>query len=155
YAADSITESTQVLGDGNRITARNEARMMRDSKGRTRREQTLRGFGPASAAREPVTMVTINDPVADVSYFLDTTARTAQPSRPFRIATGVAGRAASPAGDTFNVRVPAAGDATRLPPPPLPDDGVAHTTMVTSTFAPGAPVGVLDFGPPALAQQPF
>lgn len=127
YAADSITESTQLLADGNRIVARNEARVMRDSKGRTRREQTLRGFGPASAAREPVTMITINDPVADVSYFLDTVARTAQTSRPLRIAAGVAG--------TFNAPVP----------PPPPDGGVGRATVVTSTFAPGAPVGVLDF----------
>jgi hypothetical protein len=130
YAADSITESTQVLADGNRITARNEARLTRDAKGRTRREQTLRGFGPgpASAAREPVTMITINDPVAEVSYFLDTTARTAQPSRPLRIAAGVAG--------TFTAAAP-------LPPPPPPEGGVAHTTVFLPN--PGAPAGVLDF----------
>jgi hypothetical protein len=127
YAADSITESTQVLADGNRITARNEARLMRDSKGRTRREQTLRGFGPASAAREPVTMITINDPVAEVSYFLDTVARTAQPSRPLRITTGVAG--------TFNAAVP----------PPPPDGGAVRTTMFMPNPGAGAPAGVAAF----------
>ncbi len=127
YAADSVTESTQVLADGNRITARNEARLMRDSKGRTRREQTLRGFGfgPASAAREPVTMITINDPVAEVSYFLDTAARTAQPSRPLRITTGVAG--------TFNVAVP----------PPPPDGGAAQTTAFVPNSGAGAAAGVV------------
>src|SRR6185503_6239175 len=137
YAADSITESTQLLADGNRITARNEARVMRDSKGRTRREQTLRGFGPASAAREPITMITINDPVADVSYFLDTAARTAQPSRPFRIATGVAG--------TFNM----AG------PPPPPEGGAGHGSFVISTA--GQPAGgVVEFAlqPPEGAPLP-
>ena len=155
YAADSITESTQLLADGNRITARNEARLMRDSKGRTRREQTLRGFGPASAAREPVTMITINDPVAEVSYFLDTAARTAQPSRPLRITTGVAG--------TFTAAVPPAGDAARPPPPPPPPEGgTARTTMFIPSPGAGAPAGVLDFalqagqsGPPMVGLPPF
>ncbi len=142
YSADSITESTQMLADGNRITARNEARLMRDSKGRTRREQTLRGFGPASAAREPVTMITINDPVAEVSYFLDTAAHTAQPSRPLRITTGVAG--------TFTAAVPP------------PDGGPARTTAFMPNPGAGAPAGVFDFalqpgggGPPLVALPPL
>ena len=145
YAADSITESTQVLADGNRITARNEARLMRDSKGRTRREQTLRGFGPASAAREPVTMITINDPVAEVSYFLDTAARTAQPSRPLRIATGMAGTFTAPA-----------------LPPPLPEGAGARTTVFISNPGAGAPAGAVDFalqpgqsGPAVAGLPPF
>jgi hypothetical protein len=146
YAADSITESTQVLADGNRITARNEARVMRDSKGRTRREQTLRGFGPASATREAVTMITINDPVAEVSYFLDTAAHTAQPSRPFKIATRVAG--------TFTAAVPA-------PLPPAPEGGTARTTVFMRNPGAGAPAGAVDFavqpgvgGPSVLALPP-
>ena len=146
YSADSVTESTQLLVDGNRITARNEARLMRDSKGRTRREQTLRGFGAASGAREQVTMVTINDPLAEVSYFLDPAARTAQPSRPLRITTGVAG--------TFNAPVP--------PPPPPPDGGAGRTTMFMPNPGGGAPAGVLDFalqppggGPPVIALPPL
>ena len=69
YSADSVTESTQMLADGNRIVNRNEARVYRDSQGRTRREQTLNGLGVWQTANEPLTMVTINDPVADVSFF--------------------------------------------------------------------------------------
>ena len=41
YSASSITESAQMLADGNRIVNRNEAKTYRDSQGRTRREQTL------------------------------------------------------------------------------------------------------------------
>ncbi|MEO8464407.1 MAG: hypothetical protein ABI640_03635 [Gammaproteobacteria bacterium] len=129
YSADSISESTQVLADGNRITARNEARFMRDSKGRTRREQTLRGFGPASAAREPVTMITINDPVAEVSYFLDTAARTAQPSRPLKLATGVAG--------TFTAAVP--------PPPPGAGGVPRPAAVFTTSLGPAPPPGMVGF----------
>jgi hypothetical protein len=86
YSADSVTESTQMLADGNRIVNRNEARVYRDSQGRTRREQTLNGLGVWQTANEPLTMVTINDPVADVSFFLDPQRRTARKLQPFRLA---------------------------------------------------------------------
>ena len=85
YTADAVTESTQILADGNRITNRNEARIYRDSQGRTRREQTLGGLGVWRTANEPVTMITINDPVANVSYFLDPRAHAAQEIRQFRL----------------------------------------------------------------------
>ena len=39
YAAEAITESTQVLADGNRIVQKSTTRVYRDSEGRTRREQ--------------------------------------------------------------------------------------------------------------------
>jgi hypothetical protein len=123
YSARSITESTQTLADGNRITQRNEARIYRDSQGRTRREQTLGGVGPWQAG-EPVTMITINDPVADKSYVLDPVARTARELKPFRmaIAHGQAGLEGAKVGvrATWNAAVPA---------PPPPSAGV--TTNVT------------------------
>jgi hypothetical protein len=88
YSADAITESLQVLADGNRIAQRNETRLYRDGEGRTRREQRLTGLGPWSTTGDAVTIITINDPVANVSYFLDPTARTARQSRPYRLAAG-------------------------------------------------------------------
>lgn len=91
YSARSITESTQTLADGNRIVRRNEARIYRDSAGRTRREQTLGGVGAWQAAGEPRTMISINDPVADKSYALDPVAQTAREIRPFRVAIARAG----------------------------------------------------------------
>ena len=39
YSADSVTESVQVLSDGNRIARKTTTRIYRDSEGRTRREQ--------------------------------------------------------------------------------------------------------------------
>ena len=39
YSAEAVTESTQVLADGNRIVRKSTTRMYRDSEGRTRREQ--------------------------------------------------------------------------------------------------------------------
>ena len=86
YSARSITQSTQTLADGNRITQRNEARVYRDSQGRTRREQTLGGVGQWQTAGEPVTVITIHDPVAGKTYVLDPMERKAREIRPFQLA---------------------------------------------------------------------
>jgi hypothetical protein len=85
YSARSITESTQVLADGNRIVQRNESTIHRDSEGRTRREQTLGGVGPW-ATGEPATIIDIHDPVANKSYMLNPVERVAREIRPFRMA---------------------------------------------------------------------
>jgi hypothetical protein len=85
YSARAITESTQTLADGNRITQRNEAVLYRDSEGRSRREQTLNGVGPWQAG-EPTTMINIHDPVAGKSYMLDPAQRTAREVRQFQMA---------------------------------------------------------------------
>src|SRR5215217_5693328 len=44
YSAEAITESLQVLADGNRISRHSVTRIYRDSEGRTRREM----FGTAA-----------------------------------------------------------------------------------------------------------
>src|SRR5690606_5706323 len=54
YSAEAVTETVQVLADGNRIVNTHRARVYRDSEGRTRREQTLAGPS-ATAGGEPVT----------------------------------------------------------------------------------------------------
>lgn len=85
YSARSITESTQVLADGNRIVQRNESTIHRDSAGRTRREQTLGGVGPW-ATGEPATIIDIHDPVANKTFLLNPVERVAREIRPFRMA---------------------------------------------------------------------
>jgi hypothetical protein len=70
YSADAVTESVQVLSDGNRIVSRTATRIYRDSEGRTRREQlTTSG---------DVRSVNISDPVAGSTYLLNPADRTAQ-----------------------------------------------------------------------------
>jgi hypothetical protein len=71
YSAQALTESTQTLSDGNRIVNKSISSIHRDSEGRTRREQTLRGFGPFAVGGEPPQTIIITDPVAGVSYTLD------------------------------------------------------------------------------------
>jgi hypothetical protein len=64
YSAEEVTESTQVLADGTRIHNESKTLVYRDGEGRVRRD------GPDQ--------ITIWDPVAGASYFLDPKAQTAR-----------------------------------------------------------------------------
>ena len=77
YSAEAVTETTQVLADGNRIARKTSASLYRDSEGRTRREQTLPSIGPWSTAGAAVRTVFINDPVAGTAYSLNENDKTA------------------------------------------------------------------------------
>ncbi len=57
YSAVEVTENTQVLADGTHIHNENQTNVYRDSQGRVRRESP--------------NQITIMDPVAGVSYFLN------------------------------------------------------------------------------------
>jgi len=80
YSAEAVTETTQILGDGNRIVNRSTASLYRDGEGRTRREQTLKSIGGVAAGAQPLQSIMISDPVAGVSYSLDPATRTARKS---------------------------------------------------------------------------
>src|SRR5258707_15798150 len=58
YSAEAVTESTQMLADGNRIVSRTSTKQYRDSEGRERRELAI----------GDQLMVMITDPTAGVSY---------------------------------------------------------------------------------------
>lgn len=76
YAATAVTETTQVLADGNRIVNKTESQLARDSQGRTRRQETMNNLGPL--ATNAPNMAFINDPVDKVSYVLDLNDKTAR-----------------------------------------------------------------------------
>lgn len=80
FSAEAVTESVQLLGDGNRITRKTSARLFRDSEGRTRREQALNGIGSWTTTDEAAQTVFINDPSVGVNYVLDPKSHTAQKS---------------------------------------------------------------------------
>jgi hypothetical protein len=69
YTATAVTETTQVLADGNRIVNKNSAFVARDSQGRTRREETLPRIGPLSV--DSPTLIFIHDPVAHTNVTLE------------------------------------------------------------------------------------
>lgn len=78
YSAEAVTETTQILGDGNRIVNRSTAILYRDSEGRTRREQTLKSISGVASGAQPLQTIVISDPIAGVSYSLDPANRTAR-----------------------------------------------------------------------------
>jgi hypothetical protein len=79
YAAEAVTETTQTLTDGNRISRKSSSSLFRDGEGRTRREVTLSAIGPwASSSNAPTKLIFIHDPVAGVSYTLNDKDKTAR-----------------------------------------------------------------------------
>lgn len=78
YSAEAVTESTQVLPDGNRIVNRTSTMRFRDSDGRERREESIGKIGGWTSGGEPAKVVMISDPVARMSYTLHTENRTAE-----------------------------------------------------------------------------
>lgn len=69
YSGEAVTESIQVLADGNRIIRRNTVRVYRDAAGRTRRE-VVGSDGQAET-------VTISDPAKGISHMLHPATQTA------------------------------------------------------------------------------
>jgi hypothetical protein len=88
YSAESVTETVQTLADGNRIVNKITSQVYRDSEGRTRRDQTLTGFGPLGSGEQPLQTIFINDPVAGVTYTLDTRTHIAHKAVPFKFELG-------------------------------------------------------------------
>jgi len=130
YSATVTNESIQTLSDGNRIAQKSSGTTARDSQGRTRQDAALPAIGNLSAANAPE-LVFIQDPVAQVSYTLNLTDKTAQkmpalpppPGTPagagtVAVAAGVA--TVAPPTETFFAEVggEASGDLP-VPAPPM------------------------------------
>jgi len=139
YSAEAVTETIQTLGDGNRITNRITSMLYRDSEGRTRREQSLKGLGISNTGEEPFKTIFINDPVAKVNYVLDSRSHTAHKSVPFtfefsgkkgeqfefKVAPGTA-----PTGNSMIVTAPLAAGVAGARATHPPDDQFALRTEV-------------------------
>src|SRR6267154_6435735 len=112
YSATITNESVQALADGNRLIQKSTGTTARDSQGRTRQDTVLPAIGNLSAADAPH-LIFIHDPVAQTSYTLNLTEKTAQkmPALP-----PLAGNTAGVAGATVSMRV-VEGNGPPLPPP--------------------------------------
>ncbi|MBV8775491.1 MAG: hypothetical protein JO166_24635 [Deltaproteobacteria bacterium] len=123
YSATMTTEMVQTLSDGTHITQTTTGNVARDSEGRTRQDAPLLSFGNLSAA-DARHLVFIQDPVAQVSYTLDLTDKTAQkmpvmpppPGADVGAAVAGNGKFLVPKG----VAVPYAGLVPMMPLPPAP-----------------------------------
>lgn len=111
YSAQAVTETTQKLADGNRISRKSTASLYRDSEGRTRREETLGIAGPPGSGEEPAQSIFINDPVTETSLVLDTRTKVAHKMPPLK-----------------------------FPPPPPPGAEASGGVVIAST-AGGAAIG--------------
>jgi hypothetical protein len=140
FSGEAVTETVQVLADGNRIVHRSSSKQYRDSEGRERRENTLPkigGLAPGSAENQ---FVFISDPVAGLNFTLDTNKKTAQKMpRPeikrFPALAGApeAGIKADVLVGTFAAPVP--------PPPPAPAPGVFEPPVIVYSSSRTARVG--------------
>jgi len=84
FSGVAVSESTQTLADGNRITRKTQSNLFRDSQGRVRKEVTISGFASA-ASRAPKAFVVISDPVANANFVLHPDTKIAEKmGRPFR-----------------------------------------------------------------------
>lgn len=147
YSAQAVTETTQTLSDGNRIINKSTATLYRDSEGRTRREQALGVIGPFATTGEPEQAIFINDPVAGMSYALDTRSKSAHKMPPMRFefklrspSEGIGAGAGAGIGTAVAVRPTGPPPPAELAGPPVfertaPPPGAA-TRM---SGAPGAP----------------
>jgi hypothetical protein len=153
YSAEAVTETVQLLGDGNRIVNKFTSTVYRDSEGRIRRDQTLKGLGVLGNSSEPLQTIFINDPVAGVTYALDSRTRIARKSTPFKFEFtqrgGVAGADAE--GRHFEFKVgpgePASNVIMTAPVqgPPPPGARVALTQTEQVNISGGAGTSTLFF----------
>ncbi|MBZ5583201.1 MAG: hypothetical protein LAQ30_13550 [Acidobacteriia bacterium] len=107
YSGEEVIESSQTLSDGTRLTRTMSQQIVyRDGQGRTRVERPILHSPPMGRPLDAPRIVEITDPVANVSYVLDTQNRVAHRS---------ALRAAPPPGGRA---MPALQDRATAPSPP-------------------------------------
>lgn len=123
YSATMTTQSVLTLADGNRIVQNSTGSTARDSQGRTRQDTALPPIGNLAAADAPH-IVFILDPVAQTSFTLNLTDKTAQkmplpPAGGFGIATGAPAAAVKMQAGT-SIAVAGPGIPLGMPPSPPP-----------------------------------
>ncbi len=134
YSATITNESIQTLADGNRLVQKSTGTTARDSQGRTRQDTVLPPIGNLSAANAP-RLIFIHDPVAQTSYTLNLTEKTAQKMPALPPLGGVPGGigTAGVTGGTVTMRV-VEGHGASLPPPDVDAMPVTIAAPATGAF---------------------
>jgi hypothetical protein len=78
FSAVAVSESTQTLADGNRITRTTTTKLYRDRLGRFRKDVTLPAIGWLATSGQPKSFVMIDDPVANAHFILHADTKTAE-----------------------------------------------------------------------------
>lgn len=78
FSAVAVSETTQTLADGNRISRKMQTSLFRDSQGRFRKEGALPAIGPLANAGQPKSFVFITDPVSGSNFMLHPETKTAE-----------------------------------------------------------------------------
>src|SRR3984885_3739570 len=128
YLATINNESVQVLAEGNRIVQTSTGAVARDAQGRSRRDTQLPSIGNLSAANAPH-LVFIQDPVAQTSYLLNLTDKTAQKlpmPPPLPPGTNDAGK---PSANFFFAQVAGPAASGQLPAPVPPPIAIDRTLI--------------------------
>jgi hypothetical protein len=141
YSAEIVTETTQPLADGNRISHRSSSRVTRDGRGRERREHEGTFFIRGLAAQNRQSLVTIMDPVADTAITLDAERQVAT-----RLRLRARGAIALAAGGGGALSVQAApaqpfDAAARVPAGALQWTAATAASPSIATFEPAASTG--------------
>jgi hypothetical protein len=71
YSAEAVTETTQIMADGARITRKISVKIYRDSEGRERRDEALNPLTGLSVTPDRPPTISISDPVAGANYMLN------------------------------------------------------------------------------------
>jgi hypothetical protein len=111
YSAEAVNETTQTLGDGNKIVTRSSTMIYRDSEGRERREESMGRLGTLNVEGTPTRIVFISDPVAKVSYSLHPNDHTAE-KMPALVTDGRGGETLTV--QSYSIQT----NSSTLPPPP-------------------------------------
>ncbi len=150
YSATITNESVQTLADGNRIVNTSTGNIARDSMGRTRQDAPLLTIGNMSPADAPH-LVFLQDPVAQASYTLNLTEKTAMKGgafSPMAFASGSNARCRNEAGAMVSKGM-IAGSFGPVPAQPLAvaiqrtatvDEGQAQTEDLGSKTMEGVSV---------------
>ena len=134
YSAEAVTETAQVLADGNRIEHRTSASIARDSKGRIRREHQSMPLGGFVAPGGPA-LTSIFDPSTGLHITLDHERRVAHvvtSGAPFELAAP-----APPAGAGVRVGAPVSatvGAGVVFYRPDAVQAGVVKTAVETTAL---------------------
>ncbi|MDT7807835.1 MAG: hypothetical protein QOJ70_1648 [Acidobacteriota bacterium] len=129
YSAQAVSESVQMLTDGNRIVRKNSAQVYRDSEGRTRRDQSLGYIGPYATSGDVPQTVFVNDPVAGSLYILDPATKTARKlprmKLSFKTEGAAPGQQTPPPGTQQKIEIERSYTVERMPDAPPAAGGPA------------------------------